>query len=274
MREHARAYHASRNRREVFCEMSYHAGLGDLPNGEEAMAWVYKHVTSSEISDGWWSKRAPYYPMEHWFRQAEKGLRTAALGVSGTLGAIVSGAVTIVTAVSGAVRHALSPSFQASPPAALVATPIDQREVFMTTSPALEAMKREAAQLEQELQQVPLFRRLAALRGFIESYAAEHLSTLKGQAEPVAKRVRAGAKRAATAIKADAEQLISAAKTWLTNHGAPAFGKDIAEGLKAAGYSVGGKQPGRTIGSLLSRHPDFSYSKKAGFGLKNTDKAA
>lgn len=273
MRELARAHHAARNRREVFCEMSYHAGLGDLPDREAAMTWVYAHVMSSEMSDGWWSKRAPYYPMEHWFREAAKGIRTGALAVSGM---IVSGAVTIATAVSGAVRQALSPSLPARPmPAEPVAFTFRSSEDLMSSSSTVEAAKKEIAQLEHQLQKDPLFRRMAALKSFVESYVAEHLvpkaKELEATVVPAARRARSVAKKGIAVAESDAEKVVAAARAWLQEHG-PAFSKDIAAALTAAGVQVGGKQPGRTIGNLLNKKPGFVYSDKKGFSV--ADKAA
>lgn len=100
MRRSRTHYHGAVNRRDLYCELSYHAA-GRPPNGDAVnprppawgmhlMQWVKAEVLNPAIGAGWWEGRAPYMPLASWLNRF-----TAAVGaVSGMTAAAVSGIAT------------------------------------------------------------------------------------------------------------------------------------------------------------------------------------
>lgn len=84
---------AVRNRRDLYCECSWHASMVDHRNdifdltcsvpgsglGERFMGWVGVQLTKR--SDGWWEKLGPQLPLSVWFDNFTSALEASGIGV-------------------------------------------------------------------------------------------------------------------------------------------------------------------------------------------------
>lgn len=57
-------YLAAQGKRDLYCEMSWHAK--DIPHGKTLMAWLQKELTDSQETPGWWAKTSPCFSLGHW----------------------------------------------------------------------------------------------------------------------------------------------------------------------------------------------------------------
>lgn len=64
------AYIAVMNRRNLYCESSWHAShMKPRELGEALMSWVGAEIdTSRKRSDSWWERYGSWYPMQYWLR--------------------------------------------------------------------------------------------------------------------------------------------------------------------------------------------------------------
>jgi hypothetical protein len=74
-------YLAAQNKRDVYCELSWH--FSKHPAGPRFMGWLENELLTSEETDGWWSKTAPIYSLSHWVYLFKESLAAAVTGVSG-----------------------------------------------------------------------------------------------------------------------------------------------------------------------------------------------
>lgn len=67
------------NRRELYCEMSFHAAHTYPVSGAQLMAWVATMVSNPELTDGWWVHRSPGFSLEYWIQQFKRSATKLAL---------------------------------------------------------------------------------------------------------------------------------------------------------------------------------------------------
>lgn len=76
-------YLAHMNRRDLYCESSFHASL-EPTLGPAYMAWLGREMADKKTKpDGWWEIQAPALPMQAWFRRFHHHATTAMTAVSG-----------------------------------------------------------------------------------------------------------------------------------------------------------------------------------------------
>jgi hypothetical protein len=72
-REHQNNFLAAASRRELYCEMSFHASRH--PNyGPKLMTWVSRELAESTETNGWWSTLAQAYSLSFWFSKFQGSL--------------------------------------------------------------------------------------------------------------------------------------------------------------------------------------------------------
>lgn len=57
---------AMQNKRDIYCEVSWHLSLSKVPNGKNFMKNLEQELIKSEESVGWWAKIAPCMSIDHW----------------------------------------------------------------------------------------------------------------------------------------------------------------------------------------------------------------
>jgi hypothetical protein len=72
-------------RRELYCEMSYHAARHPK-YGSQLMHWVSDELEQSELSDGWWATFGQSYTLTYWFSKFQSTFCYLASG-TGTMSA-------------------------------------------------------------------------------------------------------------------------------------------------------------------------------------------
>lgn len=253
MRKVRTAYHAADEKRNLYSEMSFHAGVKHLRDGERVMQWVREEIMSGRRTDGWWEGRAPYYPLAYWFRQAEKGISTLIAAVSGSFAAIASGAATLAAAATGSPEIAMAMAGQTSV--------IYERNHHQPRPGERFMSLIDHAREEEKV----LLGKLSAVRKFIAEYGGQAVEVVTSAVSPKRAAKQAGAK---TADASPREEILAKAELYLRNFGRAAFAKDILPEIEKAGVSLG-KGGARYLGNLLSRAKErFSYSKEAGFSPK------
>lgn len=267
MRSVRTAYHAADERRNLYSEMSFHAGLGDLADGELKMMWLKDEIMSGRRSDGWWEGRAPYYPMGHWFLQAKKGVAAFASTVSGSLSAVVTGSVGLVAAVTGMNGHGFAFA------GASGTNDFYSRlgEIAMK-SPALDAARAEEKQIVGELERHPLYKRLQTLRQFISEYGATFANAVTPKP---AMAVNGAAARSTAKVPGEAssrEVLLNAAESFLKEKGGAALAKEMVPWMEAKGLTLGNGGARLLANYMIKAKGRFVYAKPHGFGLPPSSK--
>lgn len=244
MRSVRTAFHAADERRNLFCEVSFHASEKSLPDGVRVMEWLHDELTSGRRTDGWWEGRAPYYPLSYWFMQAKKGVMSMAVAVSGA----------IAVAVSGAVQQLAAAAVSGASGFTVLVGPIPTTDQGGCMKIDLVAGARaEAADLREKLEQMPIYRQLRTLEKFIEDYVPE----------PATIKVTGVSGEG----KISREAVVEAAARFLLVRNGPAFAKEILPAIKAEGIKVGGNKEARNLANILSRSGRFSYAKETGFSI-------
>jgi hypothetical protein len=83
-RELQMEYIAIQNKRDIYCELSWHASM--TKGGGSLMRWLEQELLTSTETVGWWAKSSPCFSLGHWvwmFQKHVTGL-TASLGASGS----------------------------------------------------------------------------------------------------------------------------------------------------------------------------------------------
>jgi len=75
-------YLAVQNKRDVYCELSWHASKHN--NGSVMMKWLEKELMESDLSDGWWAKTSPVFSLGHWVWLFKEHVRTSGIVVTGS----------------------------------------------------------------------------------------------------------------------------------------------------------------------------------------------
>lgn len=64
-------YLSALHKRDVFCELSWHASKHRDTYGPTFMKWVETELMNDKLGDGWWSTRSVYYPLYYFFHRFE-----------------------------------------------------------------------------------------------------------------------------------------------------------------------------------------------------------
>jgi len=76
-------YLASFNKRDVYCELSWYASKHEKTYGPTLINWVEAALLNDTLGSGWWSTRAPYYPLYHFLHKFQTAHSAAMPAVSG-----------------------------------------------------------------------------------------------------------------------------------------------------------------------------------------------
>lgn len=68
-------YTAVTNRRDLYCEMSFHAAHTYPMSGQAIMAWIAGVIDDPGKTDGWWIMREVNLPIHYWVLQFKRHLR-------------------------------------------------------------------------------------------------------------------------------------------------------------------------------------------------------
>lgn len=71
-------YLAIQSKRDIYCEMSWHASKAPKTGGK-LMEWLEKELLTSDETPGWWAKISPCFSLGHWLWK----FQVASLSVSG-----------------------------------------------------------------------------------------------------------------------------------------------------------------------------------------------
>lgn len=72
---------AASSKRELFCELSYHASRHPA-YGKHLMNWAMKEI-NQEQSNGWWATFGQSYPLSFWFARFQSAMSGLVSGASG-----------------------------------------------------------------------------------------------------------------------------------------------------------------------------------------------
>ncbi len=73
------AYLGATERRNLYCESSWHAESNPVLLGELYLSWLKDTLADRETrSDGWWEGRSPYLPIQYWITQFRLDMRAEA----------------------------------------------------------------------------------------------------------------------------------------------------------------------------------------------------
>ena len=59
-------YIAASNRRDLYCEISFHAANTYAVSGVQMMAWITEQIRDPGKTDGWWTMREVNLPIHYW----------------------------------------------------------------------------------------------------------------------------------------------------------------------------------------------------------------
>lgn len=74
-------YLAIQNKRDVYCEISWHSAR--WPYGARLMGWLKNRLLESEETDGWWAKTSPVFSLGHWVWMFKEDITARAALASG-----------------------------------------------------------------------------------------------------------------------------------------------------------------------------------------------
>lgn len=77
------SYLAALNKRDIYCEISWHASKHKDSYGPTLMQWIDVVLQSDELGEGWWYTRAPYFPLRHFLYRFQAVFSTKIPAVSG-----------------------------------------------------------------------------------------------------------------------------------------------------------------------------------------------
>jgi len=130
----------------------------------------------------------------------------------------------------------------------------------------IDAARKEAAKLRQELGENAIYQRLQAVERVIQAYER---SQPKAKTTGFGKVVVVDATVLRTVPTQSKTALIEAAAvSFLSSRGRRATSGEILKALVEQGFEIGGKKPGSTMASYLSNSKKLnSVSEKGGYGL-------
>lgn len=102
MRKLHGSYHASNNRRDLYCEIAFHAI--DHPNSDDMMTWIEKVICDSrKYTEAWWYSESPKVRIDVWLGAYERASRLAKITshLATISGAISQAIISHGLAVSG-----------------------------------------------------------------------------------------------------------------------------------------------------------------------------
>jgi hypothetical protein len=81
MRKRRGLYDAAMNRRDLYISVSWHAAQRK-GSGSKLMIWIQREMKKPGRSEGWWSKRSPYYSTASWLLAFERSVTAMVSGVA------------------------------------------------------------------------------------------------------------------------------------------------------------------------------------------------
>ena len=81
MRKRRGLYDAAMNRRDLYISVSWHAAQRK-GSGSKLMIWIQREMKKPGRSEGWWSKRSPYYSTASWLLAFERSVTAVVSGVA------------------------------------------------------------------------------------------------------------------------------------------------------------------------------------------------
>lgn len=81
LRELQIEYLAIQNKRDIYCELSWHAS--HVSGGLHFMNWLQTELLTSRETPGWWAKSSPCFSLGHWVYLYKQAVTALCSGVSG-----------------------------------------------------------------------------------------------------------------------------------------------------------------------------------------------
>lgn len=143
--------------------------------------------------------------------------------------------------------------------------------------PILRAAQREVAKLEQELNEIPAFRRWKLAKAIVEEY--DHVTTPPVESPGSSssgpqQRLPQAEPHVAPKQEAKAPTIIRAAVKYLRERNCRATSTEMADALVARGVEISGKSKAATLSAYLSAAKDeIDNVRGEGYGLKEWSKS-
>jgi hypothetical protein len=81
---------AASSKRELFCELSWHAARHAKTYGPRLMVWVTGEIMDNTVTDGWWATLGQSYPISYWLLRFQSAFTSASCSGSAVV-TLVSG---------------------------------------------------------------------------------------------------------------------------------------------------------------------------------------
>ncbi len=142
-----------------------------------------------------------------------------------------------------------------------------RRGPAMSQKAFLEAAKVEEARLASELERVPAYIRLMAVRQLISTYDTQPAAALSSTSDQTEASLHAKRGRSSTRAGSVASTVITEAASFLKQRGSRAQTLEILAALKQRGLSFSSKNPAGSVSSALSHNALFDNVRGEGYGL-------
>lgn len=79
-RQKQQSFLAAASKRELYCELSWHASRHAGTYGPVLMKWVSKEITKE--TDGWWATFGQSYPLSYWLARFQSAITNVVSGLA------------------------------------------------------------------------------------------------------------------------------------------------------------------------------------------------